>query len=100
MAHPGTAVHAGFDLDGGWQLSRGVALRPETFGALAYDFRTRRLSFLKSLKLVEVVRALASEPTARAACAAAGVESGELPDYQQALGRLARSGMICERSAS
>jgi putative mycofactocin binding protein MftB len=89
-----------FDLDGSWQLSRAVALRPEAFGALAYDFRTRRLSFLKSLKLVEVVRALGSEPTARDACATAGVEAGELPDYEHALRRLALSGMICERSAS
>jgi putative mycofactocin binding protein MftB len=37
-----------FDLDRPWQVGRGVALRPERFGALAYSFDTRRLSFLKS----------------------------------------------------
>ena len=40
-------------------LSGSVALRPEPFGALAYDFHTRRLSFLKSPQLVDVVRRLA-----------------------------------------
>jgi mycofactocin biosynthesis protein MftB len=87
----------GFDLDGRWQLSKGVALRPEPFGALAYDFRTRRLSFLKSRKLVSVVKALATEKTARAACVSAGVEEAEIAAYRQALARLARSGMVIER---
>ena len=36
-----------------------VALRPEPFGAMAYDFHTRRLTFLKTPQLVDVVRRLA-----------------------------------------
>ena len=36
-----------FDLNRGWRLSPAVALRPEPFGALAYHFGNRRLSFLR-----------------------------------------------------
>ena len=45
-------------LDEAWSLSSSVALRPEPFGALAYHFGTRRLTFLKQPGLVEVVRGL------------------------------------------
>ena len=40
-----------------------VSLRPESFGALAYHFGTRRLSFLKSRTLLDVVESLADQPT-------------------------------------
>lgn len=87
-----------FDLDRAWQVSRGVALRPERFGALAYSFDTRRLSFLKSRRLFEVVRTLADHPTGRAACEAAGVADAELQQVSTALRTLADTGMITERS--
>ncbi len=74
-----------------------MTLRPEPFGALAYHFGTRRLSFLKSRTLVAVVENLADQPTAQDACRAAGVSGAELTRYEQALGTLAASGMICER---
>jgi putative mycofactocin binding protein MftB len=83
-----------FDLERAWALSPQVALRPEPFGALAYHFGTRRLSFLKSRTLLAVVEALAASPSARAACAAAGVPEAELPRYSRALETLAESGMI------
>ena len=83
-----------FDLERGWALSPQVALRPEPFGALAYHFGTRRLSFLKSRTLLAVVESLATAPTARAACEAAGVTSRELPQYTKALATLAETGMI------
>ena len=89
-----------FDLDRGWTLGPSVALRPERFGALAYDFRTRRLSFLKTRALHDVVRGLDEEATARAACLAAGVGEAELPRYAEALASLAESGMIEPRAAS
>jgi putative mycofactocin binding protein MftB len=75
-----------------------VVLRPEPFGALAYDFRTRRLSFLRSQKLVDVVEGLAHQRSARAACETAGVTEQELPDYVAALERLAASEMIAPRT--
>jgi putative mycofactocin binding protein MftB len=84
----------GFDLERAWALDPQVALRPEPFGALAYHFGTRRLSFLKSRTLLAVVEGLAEQPSARAACRAAGVREQELPRYEQALATLAETGMI------
>jgi putative mycofactocin binding protein MftB len=100
---PGVTVAAapvaatGFDLDAAWRIDRQVALRPEPFGALAYHFGTRRLSFLKSRLLVDVVVALADCPTARQACREAGVGERELERYGRALATLAESGMIAPR---
>lgn len=87
-----------FDLDGRWALHPSVALRPEPFGALAYHFGNRRLSFLKSRALVAVVEALAEAGTGRDACAAAGVPPDELDRYARALGALAASGMLVRAS--
>jgi putative mycofactocin binding protein MftB len=96
---PGAADAApGVDLDRPWRLSPQVALRPERFGALAYHFGTRRLSFLKSPQLLAVVEALADHATAREACRAVGVADAELPSYEHALGTLARTDMIVPRS--
>jgi putative mycofactocin binding protein MftB len=86
------------DLGRAWQLDPQVSLRPESFGALAYHFGTRRLSFLKSRVLHEIVASLAEHPSARAACLHAGVEDHELPRYEQALATLARNGMISARA--
>ncbi len=76
-----------------------MALRPESFGALAYHFGTRRLSFLKSRALLAVVERLAEHPDALSACRAAGVEDAQLPGYRRALTTLAGSGMIVRREA-
>jgi mycofactocin biosynthesis protein MftB len=89
---------AGIDLDAAWQLHPQVSVRPERFGALLYHFGTRRLSFLKTPELLAVVRSLASQPSARAACTAAGLTSAELPAYARALATLEASQMICVRS--
>jgi putative mycofactocin binding protein MftB len=81
-------------LAGRWRLHPQVALRPERFGALAYHFGSRRLSFLKSRRLLEVVQGLETAPDASAACRAAGVPEAELPSYQRALAKLAETDMI------
>ena len=86
-----------FDAEAPWRLHPQVSLRPEPFGALAYHFGTRRLSFLKTRRLVDVVEALATRPDALGACRAAGVPDAELPVYLRALASLAASGMICRR---
>ena len=93
------AAITSFDLDGAWQLHRQVSIRPERFGALLYHFGTRRLSFLKSPALLEVVRSLTDHPSARVACERAGVTDAELPHYRAALTTLAASQMISERTA-
>lgn len=80
-----------------WRLSAGVALRDESFGALAYDFTTRRLSFLKSRLLVDVVRGLKNAPDVDSALTAAGVPEGDRATYLRALDGLARSGMLTPR---
>lgn len=91
---------AGFDIDRAWRLHPQVSVRPERFGALLYHFGTRRLSFLKSPALLTVVTSLEAQPSARAACATAGIGAGELAAYDRALATLAASSMICERTAS
>jgi putative mycofactocin binding protein MftB len=85
-------------LDGRWRLHPQVALRPERFGALAYHYGTRRLSFLKSRRLLEVVEALEGAADPIAACRDAGVPEAELSSYRTALTTLAETGMI-ERAA-
>ncbi|MBV9193064.1 MAG: mycofactocin biosynthesis chaperone MftB [Solirubrobacterales bacterium] len=88
-----------FDLERPWRLHRQVALRPEPFGALAYHFGNRRLSFLKTRKLLAVVQALGEHPTGRDACRSAGVGEDELTAYARALEALAASGMLVERES-
>ena len=61
---------APFEPGRGYRLNPDVALRPEPFGALAYHFGTRRLSFLKSPDLVQLVRGLDAHRCARDALAA------------------------------
>lgn len=90
---------AAMSTDGAWRLSGSVELRPEPFGALAYDFHSRRLSFLKSPRLVDVVRRLGSAPDVAGALSAAGVAESEWPRYVAALGTLADGGLIEERSS-
>jgi mycofactocin biosynthesis protein MftB len=95
MAMPAPALE--FDPEQPWRLSPGVALRDESFGALAYDFATRRLSFLKTRLLVDVVRGLESVPDVGSALTAAGVPESDRATYLRALDGLARSGMLTPR---
>jgi putative mycofactocin binding protein MftB len=85
-----------FDLDACWRLHPRVSVRPERFGALLYSFDTRKLSFLKTPQLLEVIEALADAPTAREACERAGVAEADLPAVTAALGTLEQSQMICQ----
>jgi mycofactocin biosynthesis protein MftB len=88
----------GFDLDAAWDLHPQAAVRPEPFGALLYHFGTRKLSFVKDRTLLAVVEALADQPSARAACTAAGVAPADLPRFAAALAGLAGSAMLVERT--
>ena len=87
-----------FDRERPWQLHGQVALRPEPFGALAYHFGTRKLSFLKVPPLVDVVTGLAEAATVADALAAAAVDEAQWPAYVKALRTLADSGMIVPRT--
>lgn len=86
-------------LDRALAVAPQVSVRPEPFGALLYHFGSRRLSFLKDPRLLSVVDGLADAPTARAACAAAGIDAGALPAFERALERLFAGGMLQERGS-
>jgi putative mycofactocin binding protein MftB len=81
-------------LDESWVLSPGVALRAEPFGALAYHFGNRKLTFLKTPALVAVVRTLGEHDTVRAALARAGVPAIQHAGYADALEGLASTDVI------
>ncbi len=83
-----------FDPSIAWVLNPSVALRPEPFGALLYHFGTRKLSFLKNLIIVDLVRSLADHPSAQAALDASGIVDSDRRPYLQALTSLAQSATI------
>jgi mycofactocin biosynthesis protein MftB len=83
-----------FDPSQAWRLAPQVSIRPERFGALAYHYGTRRLTFLKSRLLLEVVQGLETQPSALEACEAAGVTARELPRFVAALEALAQAAAI------
>jgi putative mycofactocin binding protein MftB len=92
QAAPGAA----FASERAWQLSPEVALRDEAFGALAYQYRNRRLVFLKSRQLVALVTSLQDYPSAAAAIKAL-VPEGQRSHYERALSKLAASEVIGAR---
>lgn len=85
-------------LDEALQLNSQVSVRPEPFGALLYHFGTRRLSFLKDRRLLEIVQHLAVTSTARDACELAGVSDDELSGFARALQTLVERGMVEART--
>ena len=104
---PGTTLPSGepaarepdtpsFDATLAYALHPQVAIRPEPFGGLAYNYDTRRLSLITARPLVEVVHALAHHGTARDAVAAC-VPEGDRARYEKALATLHDSGVIRAR---
>lgn len=84
-----------FDPDDRYRLSPRVGLRPEPFGALAYHYDTRRLVFLKSPDLVDLVRALEHHPSAGDAIeAVVAPPPARRPAYVTALASLCESGVV------
>jgi putative mycofactocin binding protein MftB len=88
-----TSTVAVFDATAPWQLNEQVSLRDESFGALAYHHGTRRLVFLKSRELVDVVRRVGEFDSADSALDAM-VPSDQRGRYLVALTSLARSEII------
>ena len=84
-------------LDQAWMLSPAVALRPESFGALAYHFGNRRLTFIKRPDLVALVNALGECSDVRTALVNTGVPESEWGACVEALGRLASTDMVRPR---
>jgi mycofactocin biosynthesis protein MftB len=88
---PGSAPT--FDPERPWRLHRRVSLRDEDFGALAYHYENRRLVFLKSPRLVALVKSLDRFDSATEAVAVA-VAEGERAQYTRALAQLAVAQVI------
>lgn len=81
-------------LKGRWRLHHRVALRPEPFGALAYHYGNRRLNFLRSPDLVEVVNCLGDHATATSAYQACGIAEKRWSSFDRALASLAASDFL------
>ncbi|MEM7095037.1 MAG: mycofactocin biosynthesis chaperone MftB [Actinomycetota bacterium] len=90
------ATTTDFDSTASWARSPKIGLRPEPFGALAYHFDTRRLVFLKSNKLVDLVDGLADHDSADAAIEAIIEPSTDQARsaHVKALASLAEAGVI------
>jgi putative mycofactocin binding protein MftB len=89
-----------FDADRPWRLHERVALRAEPFGALAYHYGNRRLTFLRSPDLVAVVEGLDRAPSPREAFAAAELDDRRWPSFAAALSSLARGEFIVPKDPS
>ncbi len=74
------------------QLHPQVSVRPEPFGALLYHFGTRRLSFLKDRRLLDVVQRLDGSVSVEDALA--DVPVAERPAFRTALSTLETTGML------
>ena len=85
-------------LDRAFALHPQVALRPEPFGALAYHYGNRKLTFLKHPDIVHVVRVLADHATLREALIAAGIAEARWPVFEGAVASLVESEMLGERA--
>lgn len=88
---------ASLDAAGAYELHPHVALRPEPFGALAYHYDNRRLTFLRSPAMVELVCSLRRHDSLADALAAAGVPEPKRPAYLSALALLQASEVIRAR---
>jgi putative mycofactocin binding protein MftB len=94
-----TAVPQAFDAHRPWRLHDRVALRPEPFGALAYHYGNRRLTFLRSPDLVALVEALPAAASPRAAFDAAGLDPRRWPSFEKALTSLAAGDFLVPAGA-
>lgn len=83
--------------DRAYELSPDVALRPEPFGALAYHYGNRRLTFLRSPDIVAVVRSLGDHASVDEALAANGIVPQRHAAFHAALVQLEESEMIRAR---
>ena len=81
-------------LDRKLRLSSKVSLRPEPFGALAYHFGNRKLTFLKRPELVGVVRRLDGSKSLRSILLECSVPEDLWNVYAASLSRLMDSEMI------
>jgi putative mycofactocin binding protein MftB len=82
-----------------YELHPQVALRPEAFGALAYHYGNRRLTFVRATELVDLLEVLADHASVDDALAASGVVPARWPAFRAALAALEQSEVIRARTA-
>ena len=83
-----------FDPSSAYRLHRRVAIRPESFGAMAYHYDNRRLNFLRHPDLVALVETLGEHASVDAALAASEIDERRWPSFRSALARLAASDFL------
>ena len=88
---------AAFDPAGPYALDPSVAIRPEGFGALAYHYGNRRLTFLRSPDLVALVRDLEHHDSVDAALAASAIDPVRWPAFRKALASLSHTEVLRAR---
>ena len=89
-----------FDPTLAYRLHANVALRPEPFGALAYHYGNRKLVFLKSPRMVTLVRSLGEFGSVDAALVPLDLSTRARANYLSALLSLERSEMIVVQNSS
>ncbi len=87
-------VVTAIDLAAAYRLHPNVAVRPEPFGALVYHYGNRKLVFLKSSRMVALVKSLNDAPSVRAALETNGVAAKNTERYVAALNSLLASDML------
>jgi mycofactocin biosynthesis protein MftB len=92
----GSDAGTSFDAGRSYEKHPQVAIRRESFGALAYHYGNRRLVFLKAPALADVVETLNEFPSAADALAA-HVPAGQRDAYGKALSGLLTSDVIRAR---
>ncbi|HXY43261.1 MAG TPA: mycofactocin biosynthesis chaperone MftB [Acidimicrobiales bacterium] len=92
------STETGFDPARPYELHPDVALRSEPFGALAYHYGNRRLTFLRSPELVRLVGELGSHASVTESMAALGIAASRRPSLVRALALLAGGDVVRPRA--
>jgi mycofactocin biosynthesis protein MftB len=88
------SLDTAFDSRRPYELDASVAIRPEPFGALAYHYGNRRLTFLRSPDLVALVRDLEHHESADAALEASDIDPARWPAFRAAMASLAQAEVL------
>ncbi|HXY44061.1 MAG TPA: mycofactocin biosynthesis chaperone MftB, partial [Acidimicrobiales bacterium] len=82
------------------ELHPDVALRSEPFGALAYHYGNRRLTFLRSPELVRLVGALGAHASVTESMAALDIPTSRQPSLVRALASLTGGDVVRPRAGA
>lgn len=86
------------DRSGHLMLAPSVAMRPEGFGALLYDYNSRRLTFIKDPDLASLIGRLDGHTTLENARSRSGVPEQRASELMQAVATLEARGTLMRKS--